>query len=91
MATLEVNLELLRWVLSNIVPVAALEMLPCLVQVVKYVTNGGRLPVPSPESLPGPPCTSTGCLQQYIALLNKCCAHAPAERPCFAEISDCLR
>ena len=64
---------------------------PCPVQVVKYVTNGGRLPIPTPESLPGPPCSSFDGLQQYIALLTKCWAHTPAERPCFADISDCLR
>lgn len=60
-------------------------------QVVKFVTSGGRLPIPSPESLPGPPCSSFDTLQQYIALLNKCWAHDPAERPCFVEISESLR
>lgn len=53
------------------------------------MTAGGRLPLPEdPADLPGG--TFPG-LPAYLALMQRCWAQEPAERPGFAEIINLLR
>lgn len=54
-----------------------------LLQLITYVANGGRLEIPQPDQVAG------GSFSEYaafVALIQRCWAQAPAERPGFAEI-----
>ena len=57
-------------------------------QVTKSVIEGQRLPFPPPEQLPGG--TFEG-LEGYCALIERCWAQDPAQRPTFAAIVNDLR
>jgi hypothetical protein len=63
----------------------------CSMQVVKFITSGRRLPMPSRDAMPGPESGAFEGLDGYIALMNRCWAQNPEDRPTFHEISDCLR
>ena len=60
-------------------------------QVVTVVMDGGRLPIPSRDSLPGPDTDIFEGLDDYIELMNRCWAHIQEDRPCFQEIISELR
>lgn len=60
-------------------------------QVVTVVTEGGRLPIPSRNELPGPDTQNFAGLDAYIALMRRCWAHEPEDRPSFQEIISVLR
>ncbi|KAG7668202.1 putative Serine/threonine-protein kinase CTR1 [Nannochloris sp. 'desiccata'] len=60
-------------------------------QVVTVVTEGGRLEVPDRSALPGPDTMQFEELDQYVALMRKCWAHNPEDRPTFQEIIAELR
>jgi len=60
-------------------------------QVVTLVTEGGRLEVPSRHDLPGPDTIDFEGLDTYVALMRRCWAHNPNDRPCFQEIISELR
>lgn len=63
-----------------------------LLQLVSHVLAGGRLEVPPVEALPGgdAPALRAG-LGIYVALMRRCWADAPEERPSFNEIVPELR
>ena len=55
------------------------------------VMNGSRLEVPLLDQLPGPDTVRFAGLPDYIALMQRCWAQAPADRPGFQEIVVQLR
>lgn len=62
----------------------------CAPQLVHAVSSGERLPVPPREEVAGappPPAVYDG----YIALMQRCWAQDPAERPPFADVIVDLR
>jgi serine/threonine protein kinase len=69
-------------------PSALLRLAP---QVVTIVTEGGRLEVPARGELPGPDDATFAGLDDYVALMRRCWAHAPEARPGFAEVIGALR
>lgn len=75
---------------SSARPPPSLLPLPCR-QVVTIVTEGGRLELPPRERLPGPDSQTWGELDAYKALLTRCWAQAPDDRPRFKEIITDLR
>lgn len=60
-------------------------------QLIKFVTHGGRPPIPEPEALPGVGSSGFQGLGAYIELIQRCWAQTPGERPSFPEISEALR
>ncbi len=60
-------------------------------QLVSHVTAGGRLEVPPRQALPGPDTATFVGLDDYVALMQRCWAQAPADRPGFQEIVVQLR
>ena len=60
-------------------------------QVVTVVMDGGRLPIPTRDNLPGPDTDTFEGLDDYIELMNRCWAHIQEDRPCFQEIISELR
>ncbi len=60
-------------------------------QLVKFVAQGGRPPIPERHQLPGKDTARFEGLDAYIALMQRCWAQSPADRPLFAEINDSLR
>jgi len=60
-------------------------------QVVTMVTDGGRLSIPPRSQLPGPDNDTFEGLDAYIALMKRCWAHIPEDRPSFKEIISELR
>jgi len=66
---------------------------PCLcVQLIKHVAAGGRPPVPPRQELPGREGGGeAGGLDAYMALMRRCWAQAPEERPSFQDVVDILR
>lgn len=53
-------------------------------QLVSYVAGGGRLAVPPLEALPGgDTATFAGLLGSYCALMQRCWAQDPSQRPTF--------
>lgn len=58
--------------------------------VVTAVVGGRRPEIPPPKELPGNSADFPG-LDAYIALINKCWAQDPADRPGFQEIINDLR
>lgn len=70
------------------------DLLPILslpTQIIKIVSTGGRLPIPDPTKLPGIENDDFSGLHNFTALLQRCWAQNPADRPTFAEIVDILR
>ncbi|PRW05763.1 Purple acid phosphatase 18 [Chlorella sorokiniana] len=61
-------------------------------QLVSHVLSGGRLDLPPPEALPGgsSPALQAG-LPAYVALMKRCWAQAPEDRPAFDHIVQQLR
>lgn len=67
-----------------------------LMQVAKHVMKGGRLPAPTPDQLPGPGGNfqvpdQAGGLVLYLALMGRCWAQRPEDRPTFTDIITSLR
>lgn len=63
-----------------------------LLQLVSHVLSGGRLDLPTVEALPGgsSPALQAG-LPGYVALMKRCWAQAPEQRPTFDDIVQELR
>ncbi len=59
-------------------------------QVAKTVMNGGRLEIPDDSHIPGLDGGIEG-ISAYRALLQRCWAQSPQDRPSFDEIVDELR
>ena len=55
------------------------------------MTEGGRLEVPARAALPGPDDATFAGLDDYVALMRRCWAHAPEARPTFSEVIGALR
>lgn len=69
---------------------------PALLQVAKHVLDGGRLPMPDLGQLPGPGGNfqapgPAGGIQLYLALMARCWAQQPEDRPTFTDIIASLR
>ncbi len=60
-------------------------------QIASMVLGGARLEFPAPSALPGDAGAAFEGLQAYIALVQRCWAQSPEERPTFAEIIAQLR
>ncbi|PRW61246.1 Serine threonine- kinase CTR1 [Chlorella sorokiniana] len=60
-------------------------------QVVAAVTRGDRLPLPSSAELPGPHRLPPPQYKAFLALLVRCWAQHPAERPTFGAVIESLR
>ncbi|KAL4436932.1 hypothetical protein ABPG75_004071 [Micractinium tetrahymenae] len=60
-------------------------------QVVTIVSDGGRLDIPSRDQLPGPDSQEWVALDAYVALLQRCWAQEPRDRPLFKEVISELR
>ncbi|KAI7835872.1 hypothetical protein COHA_010220 [Chlorella ohadii] len=60
-------------------------------QLAAGVIGGKRPELPPREELPGPDTAQFGGLDAYIALMQRCWAAEPAERPGFAEVVRQLR
>ncbi|GAB4822570.1 hypothetical protein N2152v2_009616 [Parachlorella kessleri] len=52
-------------------------------QLIKHVAAGGRPPIPARQELPGREGGEAGGLDDYVALMRRCWAQAPEERPSF--------
>lgn len=59
-------------------------------QLVFSVSKGERLPVPALEQVPGPQ-PSEQLFDAYVALLQRCWAQLPEERPAFNDVITDLR
>jgi hypothetical protein len=59
--------------------------------IVSTIISGGRLPIPPVEDLPGPGAAEFAGLEEYMALMNRCWAQDPRNRPGFKEIINDLR
>ncbi|GAB4822575.1 hypothetical protein N2152v2_009621 [Parachlorella kessleri] len=55
-------------------------------QLIKHVRAGGRPPVPPQHELPGREGGEAGGLDDYVALMQRCWAQAPEERPSFQDV-----
>lgn len=55
-------------------------------QLVSLVTQGGRLPIPPADQLPGPDRLAPAQLDAYVALMRHCWAQNQFDRPAFAEV-----
>ena len=53
--------------------------------------RGDRLPVPPRAELPGPDTQQFAQLDAYCALMQRCWAHEPEERPDFGAVIQELR
>lgn len=60
-------------------------------QLVKFVSRGGRPPVPEAGALPGRDAAAFEGLGVYLALMERCWSQDPAQRPTFTEIVAALR
>ncbi|KAL4436097.1 hypothetical protein ABPG77_005545 [Micractinium sp. CCAP 211/92] len=60
-------------------------------KIINLVLNGGRLEVPSRDSLPGDDTPAFTGLDRYVALIKRCWAHNPFDRPTFGEVIPELR
>lgn len=60
-------------------------------QIINLVLNGGRLEVPSRDSLPGDDTPAFTGLDRYVTLIKRCWAHNPFDRPTFGEVIPELR
>ncbi len=61
---------------------------PACTQVSSLIIKGGRPPIPALDKLPG---GGFEGLADYVALMQRCWAHDPVDRPIFAEIVATLR
>ncbi|KAL4521658.1 hypothetical protein Ndes2526A_g01846 [Nannochloris sp. 'desiccata'] len=59
--------------------------------IVSLVTAGNRLTVPDANTLPGPESGSWPKLGEYVALMERCWAQEPADRPNFEQVMAELR
>ena len=59
-------------------------------QIVSTVSGGGRLPIPSKEMLLGV-VPSDACYERFVALIHKCWAQIPEDRPEIGEVATELR
>jgi hypothetical protein len=59
--------------------------------IVSQITNGNRLTIPDANTLPGPESGSWPKLGQYVALMERCWAQEPADRPNFEQVMAELR
>ena len=59
--------------------------------IVSQVTSGKRLTVPDANTLPGPDSGSWPKLGEYVALMERCWAQEPADRPNFEQVMTELR
>lgn len=59
--------------------------------LVSLVTQGGRLPRPPADQVPGPDRLAPPLLEEYVALLQRACAQNHPDRPTFKEIAEALR
>ncbi|PRW33138.1 Serine threonine- kinase CTR1 [Chlorella sorokiniana] len=59
--------------------------------LVAHVLAGGRLDIPPREALPGTDTAAFACLDGYAALMQRCWAQAPDERPDFQQVVQELR
>ncbi len=57
-------------------------------QVMRLVLNGGRPAIPGPEEVQGGGFAGLG---DYVALMQRCWAQEPQDRPGFGEVVRCLR
>lgn len=63
-----------------------------LAQLIKLITSGGRPPIPEPTKLPGSEAGGQfDGLDDYIALMQRCWAQTPEERPSFQEMVQLVR
>lgn len=53
--------------------------------IVKALSEGARLPIPARADLPGPGALEFAGLGRYVALLQRCWAQNPLDRPTFEE------
>lgn len=60
-------------------------------QLVGQITQGGRLPIPPPDQLPGPDRLPPAAMDAYVALIERCWAQNQYERPDFGEVIAVLR
>jgi serine/threonine protein kinase len=60
-------------------------------QIVSAIQGGARLEVPAREALPGPAAAGFAGLDQYLALMQRCWAQRPSDRPTFAQAAKELR
>lgn len=59
--------------------------------IVNRVTSNQRLPVPQKSEIPGPEGGSWRNLNRYVALMERCWAQNPGDRPDFEEIMSELK
>jgi serine/threonine protein kinase len=59
--------------------------------IVSAVTAGQRLSIPAANTLPGPEGGSWPKLGDYVALMERCWAQEPADRPNFEQVMAALR
>ena len=59
--------------------------------IVSTIQNGGRAPIPAAADLPGPESGAWPRLPEYIALMQRCWAQSPLDRPTFREVVAALR
>jgi ankyrin repeat protein/serine/threonine protein kinase len=78
--------ELLTWQLPFSRPGARLNHW----EVVRALATGGRPEVPPRGELPGPGAGAFAGLDEYEALMRRCWAQAPEERPPFDEVAGAL-
>ena len=64
---------------------------PHRTQIVSGLMRGERPTIPDAAALPGPDCASFAGLDAYCAIMQRCWAQEPSERPGFEEIVQCLR
>ncbi|KAL4422446.1 hypothetical protein ABPG75_008643 [Micractinium tetrahymenae] len=60
-------------------------------KIINLVLNGGRLELPPRDSLPGDDTPAFTGLDRYVALVKRCWAHNPFDRPTFSEVIPELR
>ena len=59
--------------------------------IVNQINAGNRLPVPPSAELPGPGSGDWDKMDAYLALMNRCWAQRPEDRPTFGEVMAELR
>jgi len=69
----------------------SLDALPAALQIVQALLAGDNPPIPPRVQLPGPDTQQFRGLDEYCALMQRCWALEPEERPAFAEIIQVLR
>jgi serine/threonine protein kinase len=59
--------------------------------IVGAINQGGRPEIPAPEAMPGADSGSWAGLPRYTALMRRCWAQNPLDRPSFQEVVSELR